>query len=116
MDINSIGNTLIEKGTKFYQWGKTGFGNFICGAVLAAIICVVSLAGYGRIYFFDGYAFTGALWICAFFLMAIGSALIPLYFIGLHFMGLGRINQYNEAIYQHLNNHSGNMHDELPDL
>lgn len=116
MATNSIGNLLIEKGTKFYQWGKTGFGDFIGGIVLAALISIFSLAGYGRVYFFDGYVFTGVLWICAFFLIAVGAALIPLYFIGLHYMGLGRLNQYNEVICQHLGNHGENMADELPDL
>ena len=116
MDTNNIGNLLMEKGTKFYQWGKSGFGSFICGSVLAGLICLISFLTYEEVYFFDGYAFTGVLWICAFFLIAVGSAQIPLYFIGLHYMGLGRLNQYNEAIYQHLSNHSGNMTDELPDL
>lgn len=116
MDTNNIGNLLLEKGTKFYQLGKSGFSSFICGVVLAILISLISFLGYGKVYFFDGYTFTGVLWFCAFFLIAVGSAQIPLYFIGLHYMGLGRLNQYNEVICQHLSNHSGTMTDELPDL
>ena len=116
MNNSHVGNLLMEKGEKFYRWGKSGFGNFICGIVMAAMIAIISLAGYGKVYFFDGYEFTGVLWVCSFFLTSIGAALIPLYFIGLHYMGLGRLNQYNETICQLLSNRSNNTSDELPDL
>ena len=116
MDKTNVGNLLMEKGLKFYKWGRSGIYDLIVGIALAACICIVSLAGYGRVYFFDGYESTAVLWGCSFFLICIGTALTPLYFIGLHFMGLGRMNQFNDAIYKHLLNQRPKANDELPEL
>ncbi len=112
----NVGDLLMRKGDSFYRWGKTGFGSFFSGLVLAVMICIISIAGYGRVYFFDGFAITAVLWICVFVLVAGGSAMIPLYFLGLHYMGLGRLNQYGEILCQNMDHRGKYSSHELPDL
>lgn len=63
-------NAAKEAEKKFFgMLAKTGLSIGIGGA---ALICLVSLALYGKIYMFDGYEFTGWLWIICFLFIAIG--------------------------------------------
>ena len=48
-----------------------GFGIFV-----AAMICVVSVALYGKVYFFDGYVVTKILWVVA--IGSIGCSIVGL--------------------------------------
>lgn len=88
---NNIGELLISKGEKFYSIGKKGIFLLLAGLGLAILICLISFIGYGKLYFFDGYAFTAFSWILSILLVLIGSFLIPFFFFGLHYMGLGQI-------------------------
>lgn len=96
MNTNYIGKLLIEKGEKFYSIGKGGIGSLIAGLCLAVLICVISLIGYGQIYFLDGYTITIVAWIVSMLLVAVGLFLIPFFFAGLHYMGIGRICENTE--------------------
>ena len=116
MDRNNVGDLLLEKGTKYYRFGKSGFASLFSGILLAAGICLVSMALYGRIYFFDGFAFTAVLWICAVFLVGMSMVQIPLYLFGMHLMGLGRLNQYNAAICRLLIKNGRNQSHEFSEL
>ena len=62
--------TIKEVEKKFF----TMFGKFFLfvGIGGAVLISLVSMALYGKIYMFDGEAFTAALWIVCFLFIAIG--------------------------------------------
>lgn len=91
-----IGKMLIKKGAKFHALGKKGIYCLCAGPGLAVLICIFSLALYGKLYFFDGMAITAVGWILSILLTTIGGFLYPFYFFGLHYMGLGRICQNTE--------------------
>lgn len=55
-------NPLLKLGISFLAFGVIG----------AILICVVSILLYGKIYFFDGYAFTGILWLICFIAIILG--------------------------------------------
>lgn len=96
MSTNYIGKLLIEKGEKFYSIGKGGIGSLIAGLSLAAFICIVSLITEGRIYFLDGYTITVVGSVLSILLVTVGLFLLPFFFFGLHYMGLGRICENTE--------------------
>lgn len=89
MDKN-IGKNLIEIGENFYFFGKWGIKSFGAGICLAILICLISLIGFGRVYFFNNPISTIG-WIISILLIAGGAILFPFYFFGLHYIGLGQI-------------------------
>lgn len=91
-----IGTMLIKCGAKFYSMGKKGIHCLFVGPGLALFICGLSLALYGKVFFFDGYLFTTICWVLSILLTVIGAFLYPFYFFGLHYMGLGKICQNTE--------------------
>lgn len=91
MDTNNIGTLLIEKGEKFYTVGKKGIISFLAGLGLAAFICILSLLIEGEIYFLRGYEITVFGSVVSLVLIAGGAFLLPFYFFGLHYIGLGKI-------------------------
>lgn len=60
---------------------KLGFGLLAFGIIGMILICVISTKLYGRVYMFDGYAITSALWILCFAFVGLGIfiLMIPLY-------------------------------------
>ena len=91
MNKDYIGSLLIEKGEKFYTLGKMGIISLLSGLGLAAFICILGLLLYGRIYFLEGYGITIFDSIISILLTIIGGFLLPFFFFGLHYMGLGKI-------------------------
>lgn len=91
MYTDDIGNLLVEKGEKFYSTGKAGIISLLAGVGLAMLICLISFSSYGRVFFFDGYTITAIAWIVSIMLVLIGSFLLPFFFFGLHYMGIGQI-------------------------
>ena len=79
---------LLGIGTKFYLIGKYGF---LCGIGLFIIITLVMLIGWRRIeinWYFKNYAITA--FLSGLSCLGIGAGL-PLYLLGLNYIGLGQI-------------------------
>ena len=55
---------------------KLGITLLVSGIVGALLIVIVSLSLYGKIYFFNGYAFTKLLWIVCFILFFLGLCFV----------------------------------------
>ena len=96
MDTNNIGQLLIEKGIKFYSIGKKGIFTLIAGIGLAVLICLIGLLLYGKIYFLSGYSFTIIISTVSLLIIAVGITLLPFFFLGLHYLGLGKICENTE--------------------
>ena len=52
---------------------KAGTISLAIGIIGAVLIVIISLSLYGKVYFYDGYDFTGWLWTLCFFLMGAGT-------------------------------------------
>lgn len=65
-----------------YKIGRSGLFSLGIGATLAAAISVISLIIYKRVYFFDGFAITGFLWVIVVLAVAFGIASLPLFILG----------------------------------
>ena len=59
--------------------GVVGLGVFAFANVGCALIAMVSKALYGRVYYFDGYDLTKALWVLVFVLLVGGAVMMPFY-------------------------------------
>ena len=66
-----------ESDEKLHPIGMIGLGVSAFGFLLRFIIIGVSNLIYGRIYVFDGYAFTGILWVISFLCIIAGVCLLP---------------------------------------
>lgn len=71
-------NTYNEKCGKLNRVGSIGLVTLPAGIVLGFLIALISSVIYDRIYFFNGFFFTGALWIMAIAMIVIGVFLLPL--------------------------------------
>ena len=96
MDRNNIGELLISKGEKFYSLGKKGIIALLAGIGLDALICVLSLIIEGRVYFLSGMEITVIGSIVSILLAVVGLFLMPFFFFGLHYLGLGKICKNTE--------------------
>ena len=55
---------------------KIGIGIVSFGIIGMILISVISLLAYGKIYIYDGYAFTGVLWTICFVAVGIGAFIL----------------------------------------
>lgn len=50
----------------------------LAGWALGVLVALISVLIYGRVYVFDGFAFTGVLWVISFLALIAGAAMLPL--------------------------------------
>ncbi len=60
-----------------YKIGKFSIGMIVFSLILSLGICIISKSVYGRVYYFDGYGTTKALWIIAIICLIVGSCFSP---------------------------------------
>ncbi len=116
--MENVAELMFEKGTSFYNKGKTllkilgiSFAVFVLILLIAAIgwggftsslYCLAIATGYGFVDFLIVVAYLGIL---------IGLVGVPLYFLGLHYLGLGQIAKNTENF-----NSERTVSEELPEL
>ena len=55
---------------------KVGIGIFVGAIALAAIICIISISLYGKVYFFDGYQITAIAWTLVIIGLLVGLIIV----------------------------------------
>ena len=87
-----VSDMLLYTGERFYKKGKLGIKLLIAGLIIGILFLVGQLLFTGEVYFFyESLAITKIIWVVSFALTGVGLPLTPLYFWGLHYMGLGQI-------------------------
>lgn len=102
-----ISELLIYKGEQFRKIGLVGAVTLLCGVCLGIITMFCVIAGeYPPIALL-----VNPFGIFTFVLDALGAGLIPFYFFGLHYLGLGQIVRNTSSA-----GGNGILSDELPKL
>ncbi|MGN0785251.1 MAG: hypothetical protein ACI4MR_06240 [Candidatus Aphodomorpha sp.] len=112
--MENVSKLLLKKGKSFYKKGRPLIVLFWIGFALVVLIPLISFIGYGSSIAIGYLSLCGPIDFVN-FLMGVGylgilAGLIgfPLYFFGLHYMGLGQIAKNTET---HIVNDS-----DLPEL
>ncbi len=108
--MKNISELLLRKGTSFYKFGRIAIKFFLTiGAGLLAFIMMFA-DGYQLAYLaISGYyEFVNFLMVLAYLGIFVGMIGMFLYFLGLHYLGLGQISKNTEI--------PAVKNDELPEL
>ena len=111
--MENVAELMFEKGTSFYKVGRIAIKWFLTiGVGLVALIML--FAGEYRVAYLalNGYyAFVTFLMVLGYIGTLVGLIGVPLYFLGLHFMGLGQIAKNTDNF-----NSDKTVCEELPEL
>lgn len=112
--MKSVSELLLNKGNSLYSEGKMLIKIFLISLAVFALILLITLMGWGAdsillsLTVTTGYGFVNFLIVVAYLGILVGAVGFPLYFYGLHYMGLGQIAKNTEAPVV--------KRDELPEL
>jgi len=88
----------LEKHKKIYSVGVAGLICFFASLLVAILIIAISSLIWDEIYFFNGYFFTGILWVLAIVAFLFGMITMPLFFISIKYINKIQMQNAEQGI------------------
>lgn len=101
--MNYIADFLLEKGNSFYNKGRLLIKILLISLAIFALVLLIAFIGYGGIgvayclSLVSYYAIVNLLMGVTYVGILVGLVGIPLYFCGLHYLGLGQIAKNTQS-------------------